>query len=78
MTATLNIPIESLEHYYPIEMTQYGFWESSAGVKECWRGCESPRQRDAGAVIEDLRTGHTSDGAGRQMYRLRLDEKHEA
>ncbi len=77
MTNTLNTPIESPEHYYPIEMTQYGFRESSAGAGECWGGYESPRQRDAGAVIEDLRKGLTSNEAPRPMYGLRPDETHE-
>lgn len=37
MTNTLNTPIESLEHCYPIQMTRYEFRENSGGPGK-WRG----------------------------------------
>jgi N-methylhydantoinase B len=37
MTNTLNTPIESLEHNYPLRMTRYEFRENSGGAGQ-WRG----------------------------------------
>lgn len=37
MTNTLNTPLESLEHYYPLQMTRYEFRENSGGPGR-WRG----------------------------------------